>query len=59
MKWLKSWKTTIAGCATAATYAGLSAAQNGNVEPNQIAIAAGIAVIGALAKDHNVTGSDK
>ncbi|MCX5828747.1 MAG: hypothetical protein NTV58_12230 [Deltaproteobacteria bacterium] len=56
MGWLKNWKTTLAGCVTAGGYAALTAAQQGNIEPNQLAIIVGIAALGALAKDHNVTG---
>jgi hypothetical protein len=56
MNWLKSWKTTLAGCATAGIYAAITAVQNGTIEPNQIAIIAGIAALGALAKDHDKTG---
>jgi hypothetical protein len=56
MSWLKNWKTTLAGLIAAGAYGGVTAAQQGNLEPNQIALAAGIAVIAALAKDHDVTG---
>jgi hypothetical protein len=53
---MKNWKTTLAGCVTAMLYAVLSALQAGTVEPKDLVIAGGMAAIGALAKDLNVTG---
>lgn len=53
---MKNWKTTLTGCLTAGIYAALTAIQNGNLEPRDIAIVGGIAALGVLAKDLNVTG---
>jgi len=41
---------------SAGGYAALTAAQNGTLEPRDLAIIAGLAAVGALAKDLNVTG---
>lgn len=51
----KNWKTTVAGVAAGALYAFLAALQGG-FKPQDAAVAAGLAAIGTLAKDHNVTG---
>ena len=53
---IKNWKTTLAGCASAALYAVLAAMQAGKLEPKDLAIIAGMAAIGVLAKDLDVTG---
>jgi hypothetical protein len=53
---MKNWKTTLAGCVSAALYAGLAILQTGKLDPKDIALAAGIAALGFLAKDLNVTG---
>ena len=53
---MKNWKTTLAGCVSAALYAVIAAVQAGKVDPKDLAIAGGLAAIGILAKDLNVTG---
>ena len=53
---MKNWKTTLVGVVSAALYAAVAYIQSGRIEPKEIAIAAGIAALGALAKDLNVTG---
>lgn len=54
---MKNWKTTLAGCLSAGAYAAIAAAQNGTIEPKDLAIIAGLAALGVLAKDLNVTGT--
>jgi hypothetical protein len=56
---MKSWKTTLAGMLSAGGYAALTAMQNGTLEPRDLAIIAGLAAVGVLAKDLNVTGAGK
>lgn len=56
---MKNWKTTLAGMLSAAGYAALTAMQNGTLEPRDLAIIAGLAAVGVLAKDLNVTGAGK
>lgn len=53
---MKNWKTTLAGCGSAAVYAAIAAIQAGTLEPKDLAIIAGLAALGVLAKDLNVTG---
>ena len=55
MKMMMNWKTTLAGIGVGAGYAILSALQSGLTLKDAL-IAAGIAVLGALAKDGDVTG---
>jgi hypothetical protein len=43
-----NWKTSVAGAASAAVYAWANA---GNLDAKHMAVAIGIAVFGALAKD--------
>lgn len=52
---MKNWKTTAAGWGSAFVYAFL-AAMHGGLTPKDAAVAAGLGLIGSLAKDHNVTG---
>lgn len=56
---MKNWKTTLAGMLSAAGYAALTAMQNGTLEPRDLAIIGGLAAVGVLAKDLNVTGTGK
>lgn len=56
---MKNWKTTLAGMLSAGLYAGMAYAQNGGLEPKELAIVAGLAALGVLAKDLNVTGGAK
>lgn len=49
---INSWKTTLIGMLTGVGYLFLSAMQSG-VKPRDAALAAGVAVLGALAKDHS------
>jgi hypothetical protein len=53
---MKNWKTTIAGCLTAGIYAAAALLQQGNMDWKDIAVTAGLAAVGVLAKDMNVTG---
>ena len=52
---MKSWRTTIAGCAGAALLVLEQLLRQGVLEPKTLILAAAIAIIGALAKDFNVT----
>ncbi len=52
---MRNWKTTLVGALTGLGYAFLSAISTG-VKPKDAAIAVGLAALGAVAKDHNVTG---
>ena len=56
---MRNRKTTLAGMLSAGGYAALTAAQNGTLEPRDLAIIAGLAAVGVLAKDLNVTGTGK
>lgn len=56
---MKSWRTTAVGCLTAGLYAVLTAIQAGQIETRDLVIAGGIAILGFLSKDLNVTGSGK
>jgi hypothetical protein len=49
---LQSWKTTLIGLLTGVGYLFLSSLQSG-VKPRDAALAAGVTVLGALAKDHS------
>jgi hypothetical protein len=53
---MKNWKTTLAGCVSAAIYAVIAAVQAGRIDPKDLAVAGGLAALGILAKDLNVTG---
>ena len=52
---MKNWRTTLAGAVIGGGYFLLSALQHG-VTPRDAFISAGLVVLGALAKDLNVTG---
>ena len=52
----KNWKTTIAALLTNVAFLVLSAIQTGGIATRDIALAAGIQVVGTLAKDFNITG---
>lgn len=52
---MKNWKTTLMGILTGAGYLFLQALAGG-VKPKDAALATGIVLLGAFAKDHNVTG---
>lgn len=52
---MKNWKTTLAGLGAAFAYALLAGLQGG-LKPKDAAIAAGLGLLGAVAKDHNTTG---
>lgn len=51
---MKSWKTSVAGIATASGYLFLTYLQQG-IKPRDAAIAAGLVAIGMLAKDSDVS----
>jgi hypothetical protein len=53
---MKNWKTTIAGAVLAAALVVINLYQTGTVDLKSLIIAGAIALIGALAKDYNVTG---
>lgn len=55
---LKNWKTTLFGILTGGAYLFLSSMQGG-VKPKDAAIATGVAVLGSLAKDNDVTGGTR
>lgn len=55
---MKNWKTSLFGLLTGAGYLLLQALAGG-VRPKDALLATGIAVLGAVAKDHNVTGGTK
>jgi hypothetical protein len=52
----KNWRTTLTGAFIAAGYAALTLMQKGSMQPKEILIACGIAALGAISKDANVTG---
>ena len=54
---MKNWKTTLAALLTNVAYLVLTAMQTGGLSTRDIALAAGLQVVGTLAKDFNVTGS--
>lgn len=55
---MKNWKTTVAGVGFAVLNILLAGPQtpDGKINWSSFAVSAGIAALGALAKDHNVTG---
>lgn len=53
---MKNWKTTLLGAIGAVLLCVIQAAGTGTVDPKTLIIAAAIAGMGALAKDHDVTG---
>ena len=52
---MKNWKTTLIGLLTGAGYL-LLQSLSGGMKVRDAVLATGIAVLGAVAKDHNVTG---
>jgi hypothetical protein len=52
---MKNWKTTLVGILTGAGYLFLQAL-SGGIKLKDAALATGIAVLGGVAKDLNVTG---
>ncbi len=52
---MQSWKTTLLGIALGFGFAFQNGVSAG-VSPKNAAIGAGLALLGAFAKDHNVTG---
>lgn len=53
---MKSWKTTLIGLGTSFGYLLLQGLSSG-IAPKDAALAAGIALLGIVSKDHNVTGT--
>jgi len=51
-----SWKTTLLGLLTSGAYLFLTNLQGG-IKPKDAALAAGIALVGGFAKDHDKTGT--
>lgn len=52
---MKNWKTTLFGILTGMGYMFLQAI-SGGMKPKDAVLGVGIAVLGSLAKDSNVTG---
>lgn len=55
---MKSWKTTLAGLATGGLYLFLAGVQGG-LKPKDAAVAAGLGLLGMLAKDFDQSHQDK
>jgi len=53
---MKNWKTTVAGILGAVGLCVFQLISTGTVDPKTLIVAAVVAGIGALAKDHDVTG---
>lgn len=53
---MKNWKTTLVGAAIAGALVTLTALQTGSVDLRTALIAGGIALLGVVSKDFNVTG---
>lgn len=53
---MKNWKTTVTGGVLAAALITLNLVQTGTVSLRDAIIAGAIALLGAIAKDFNVTG---
>ena len=56
---MKNWRTTLAGCVGAAAAVALGMVQNGTLDGNTIALAAGLAAVGAMGKDAGQSGVEK
>jgi hypothetical protein len=56
---MKNWYTTLAGCIGAVAQVVYSLLSQGTVDMKTILSAVGLAVLGFLAKDFNVTGGTK
>jgi hypothetical protein len=54
-----SWKTTITGCIGAVLTVLIPLLKNGTLDPQTLALAAVIAVMGVLAKDFDQSGLPK
>jgi hypothetical protein len=52
----KNWKTTLVGAVLAAALVVVNLVQTGTVDSKTLVTAGALALIGALAKDFNVTG---
>lgn len=52
---MKNWKTTLIGIGSGLAYAFLSYLQAG-LKPKDAAVAVGLALLGSVSKDSNVTG---
>ena len=55
---MKSWKTTLAGWLSGAAMVGLEYYATKHVSPQTVVAALGVAGVGTMAKDSNVTGGD-
>lgn len=53
---MKNWKTTLAATIATFAYTVASLASTGGIELKDAIIAAGLQIIGILAKDYNVSG---
>jgi hypothetical protein len=56
---MANWKTTLTGCIFAVGNVVLPMLQGNSVTPKDILISAGLAALGFLSKDFNVTGGTK
>ena len=56
---MRNWKTTLAALLTNVAYLVLTAMQAGGIGTRDIALAAGLQVVGTLAKDFDVTGGTR
>lgn len=54
---MKSWKTMIVGCAGAAINALIPIIETGTIDPQTLITSITLAVLGVLAKDFDVSGS--
>jgi hypothetical protein len=55
---MKNWKTTLAGVGMGAANLFLASMAQG-IKPKDAALSIGLALLGAYAKDHDVTGGTK
>ena len=55
---MKSWKTTLVGCLGAALNAALPLLKTGSIDAQTLITSVAMALLGYLAKDFNVTGTD-
>lgn len=56
---MKNWRTTLVGTVCAIGYAGFKLFKTGNITMEDIAIIAGLAGVGFVAKDAGVSGTEK
>lgn len=59
LKNMKNWKTSITGIATAVAYIGYKLLTHQLISFEDVTLALGMIGLGAVSKDHNVTGNGK